>query len=74
MWYQLLVTRKDNAKYCDDEGIEQLGDCTIELPDPHLGDDRKVYFELRFGEMEIQAYARNENSNEEYHSTFEIEF
>ena len=74
MWYQLLITDKDNAKYCDEEGVKPLGECIVELPDAHLGIDRKVYFELCFGEMEIQALARNEHNKKVYHTKFDFKF
>lgn len=33
MWFQLLITDKDNAKYCDEGGVKVLSECVIELPD-----------------------------------------
>ena len=50
--------------------------CTIfvELPDAHLGHDRRVHFELCFGEMEIQATARNEYDNKVYRTKFDFKF
>lgn len=70
MWCQILITDNEGAKYCDDDDVKELGDFTIDLPDKHLGKDRKVYFELSFGEMEIRAYARNEYNGNEYSTTF----
>ncbi|RIA97896.1 hypothetical protein C1645_813429 [Glomus cerebriforme] len=70
MWYQILITENEDAKYCDEEGVKPLGDFIIDLPDTHLGKDRKVYFELCFGEMEIQAYAKNVNNGLNYKTTF----
>ncbi|CAG8748688.1 13360_t:CDS:1, partial [Rhizophagus irregularis] len=46
-------------------------DFIIDLPDAHLGKDRKVQFELCFGKMEIQAYAKNEHNGQEYEATFD---
>ncbi|RIA97895.1 hypothetical protein C1645_210153 [Glomus cerebriforme] len=71
MWYQLLITENEDAKYCDEEGVKPLGDFIVDLPDTHLGKDRKVYFELCFGEMEIQAYAKNVNNGLKYKTTFD---
>jgi hypothetical protein len=71
MWYRILITEKDNPKYYDEEGVKPLGDFIIDLPDAHLGQDRKVYTELCFGEMEIQAYAKNEYNGNEYNTTFD---
>ncbi|CAB4408728.1 unnamed protein product [Rhizophagus irregularis] len=66
MWYQILITERDDVKYPDEDGVIKLGDFIIDLPDAHLGKDRKVRFELTFGKMEIQAYAKNEYSGQEY--------
>ncbi|RIA97898.1 hypothetical protein C1645_751086 [Glomus cerebriforme] len=74
MLFQLLITQKDNVKYCDDEDVTKLGEFVTELPDTHLGKNRLVYFELCFGEMEIMAYAKNKYNNQEYNTTFELEF
>ncbi|RGB33603.1 hypothetical protein C1646_815930 [Rhizophagus diaphanus] len=70
MWCRILITDNENARYCDDDGVKELGDFIIDLPDKQLGKDRKVYFELCFGEMEIRAYARNEYNGNEYSATF----
>ena len=72
MWYKLLITDKESAEYCDEEGVRPLGECTIDLPDVHLGNNRSVYFELCFGETEIQAYARNEFNSQEYNTKFKL--
>ncbi|EXX67983.1 hypothetical protein RhiirA5_398275 [Rhizophagus irregularis] len=74
MLFQILLTTKDNIKYCDDKDVTKLGEFVTELPDIHLGKDRLVYFELCFGEMEIKAYARNKYNDQEYNTTFELEF
>ncbi|GES81280.1 hypothetical protein GLOIN_2v1470314 [Rhizophagus clarus] len=71
MLCQILITKKDNARYCDEEDVKKLGDFIIDLPDANLGKDRKVYFELCFGEMEIQVHARNEYNGSEYNATFD---
>lgn len=70
MWCRILITDNESARYCDDDGVKELGDFIIDLPDKQLGKDRKVYFELCFGEMEIRAYAKNEYNGNEYSATF----
>jgi len=72
--FKVYVTGNDDATYCDEEGVKKLGDFIIDLPDVELGEKRKVYFELSFGEMEIEAYARNEYNGLQYRTTFELEF
>ncbi|CAB5295672.1 unnamed protein product [Rhizophagus irregularis] len=71
MWYQILITERDDVRYPDEDGVIKLGDFIIDLPDAHLGKDRKVQFELCFGKMEIQAYAKNEHNGQEYEATFD---
>ncbi|CAB5341456.1 unnamed protein product [Rhizophagus irregularis] len=71
MWCRILIADNESARYCDDDGVKELGDFIIDLPDKQLGKDRKVYFELCFGEMEIRAYAKNEYNGNEYSATFD---
>jgi hypothetical protein len=71
MWYQILITEKDDVRYPEDDGIIKLGDFIIDLPDAHLGQDRRVQFELCFGDMEIRACARNINNGQEYEAIFD---
>ncbi|GBB86778.1 hypothetical protein RclHR1_01320013 [Rhizophagus clarus] len=71
MWYQILMTDNDDVKYPDEDGVIKLGEFIIDLPDVYLGKDRKVQFELCFGKIEIQAYARNEINGQEYKTTFD---
>ncbi|GES81278.1 hypothetical protein GLOIN_2v1762619 [Rhizophagus clarus] len=72
LWYQILIAEKDDVKYPDEEGVIKLGDFIVDLPDVHLGQDkRRVKFELCFGDLEIQAYARNEYNGKEYHTKFD---
>ncbi|PKY24635.1 hypothetical protein RhiirB3_233290 [Rhizophagus irregularis] len=70
MWYQILITERDDLKYPDEDGVIKLGDFIIDLPDAHLGKDRKVRIELTLGKMEIQAYAKNEYNGQEYETSF----
>jgi len=70
----IYVSRNKSAKYCDEDGVELLSKFSVEMPDTHLGINRSVLYTLRFGEMEIRATAKNKQNNQEYHTTFRLEF
>ncbi|RIA97905.1 hypothetical protein C1645_801499 [Glomus cerebriforme] len=70
----IYVSRNSSVKYCDEEGVELLGNFSVQMQDTHLGINRSVLYTLRFGEMEIRATAKNKQSNEEYHTSFRLEF
>ncbi|PKY39927.1 actin-like ATPase domain-containing protein [Rhizophagus irregularis] len=71
--FHVYYTRKADAKYCDEPGMEYLGKLKINLPDVHLGYDRPLKFGLSFGKMEIKATARNTKNGQSYLTTFEID-
>ncbi|CAB4437247.1 unnamed protein product [Rhizophagus irregularis] len=71
--FHVYYTRKADAKYCDEPGMEYLGKLKINLPDVHLGYDRPLKFGLSFGKMEIKATARNTKNGQNYLTTFEID-
>ncbi|CAB4408748.1 unnamed protein product [Rhizophagus irregularis] len=70
----IYVSREKSTKYCDEPGVELLGNFSVHMPDTHLGLNRSVLYTLRFGEMEIRATAKNKQNDEEYHTTFKLEF
>ncbi|CAB5341299.1 unnamed protein product [Rhizophagus irregularis] len=70
----IYVSRDKSAKYCDEPGVELLGNFSVHMPDTHLGLNRSVLYTLRFGEMEIRATAKNKQNDVEYHTTFKLEF
>ncbi|GES81263.1 hypothetical protein GLOIN_2v1470298 [Rhizophagus clarus] len=70
----IYVSRNSSVNYCNEEGVELLGNFSVLMPDTHLGLNRSVLYTLRFGEMEIRATAKNKQNGEEYHTTFKLEF
>ncbi|CAG8562711.1 11855_t:CDS:2 [Funneliformis caledonium] len=70
----IYVTRNGSAKYCDEDGVDLLGNFSVAMPDTELGIKRSVLYTLRFGEMEIRATAKNKQTGKEYHTSFKLEF
>ncbi|RIA79989.1 hypothetical protein C1645_793456 [Glomus cerebriforme] len=68
--FRIYYTSKYDAQYCDDDGMEFLGNLLISLPDVHLGKSRRVLFALTFGRMEITATAKNKLNGQNYQTTF----
>ncbi|CAG8480448.1 3807_t:CDS:2 [Acaulospora colombiana] len=71
MGLDLYVTDKENAEFCDESGVKLLGKFCIDLP--FSGEERIVFYTLRFGTVEIQATAINYNTGEKYETTFELD-
>ena len=56
----IYVTEKDNAKYCNESGVELLDNWTVDIP-VTLYEDRCINFVLTFGSVEIEAVAQNDD-------------
>jgi len=61
-----------DATYCDELGMKKVGELRLDFPDPHLGFQRTIKFTLTFGQMEIRAYARNQQGKTT-NAVFELE-
>ncbi|CAG8479119.1 11585_t:CDS:10 [Ambispora gerdemannii] len=72
--FPIYTTDRDSAKYCDEDGMKQIGKLTAELPDVYLGKNRPIEFSLTFGKIEIRATARNRTSGEVYETSFDLEY
>ncbi|RGB33498.1 hypothetical protein C1646_788697 [Rhizophagus diaphanus] len=72
MTFEVYYTKAQNAVYCDEPGMVQLGELIINLPDRHLGIDRPCTLSLLFGDMEIKAKAFNQKNGQNYQTTFEL--
>ncbi|GES97256.1 hypothetical protein GLOIN_2v1484167 [Rhizophagus clarus] len=72
MGFDIYYTREQNAVYCDEPGVELLGEFTIDLPDTHLGTDRPCTLSISFGDMEIKARAFNQTNGQNYQTKFEF--
>ncbi|CAB4408730.1 unnamed protein product [Rhizophagus irregularis] len=57
---EVYSTTANEATYCDEPGMKKVGELRLDFPDPHLGFQRTIKFTLTFGQMEIRAYARNQ--------------
>ncbi|CAG8624938.1 12634_t:CDS:1, partial [Cetraspora pellucida] len=71
--FKFFYTPKYSPQYCDEPGMLQLDEFTVDLPDTHLGLDRPVSFHLFFGSMEIIVAAKNETNGKVYHTIFNLE-
>jgi molecular chaperone DnaK (HSP70) len=72
MKFKVYYTKAQNADYCDEPGMEFLGELLIDLPDVHLGVDRTCTFCLSFGDMEIKARSFNQTNGQNYQTKFEF--
>ncbi|CAG8445733.1 2539_t:CDS:2 [Rhizophagus irregularis] len=68
------ITTESSAEFCDELGMKLLGTLSIELPDVHLGLDRKVEFSLIFGKLYLVAKAKNLRYRRIYDTSFELDF
>ncbi|CAG8562804.1 uncharacterized protein OCT59_009876 [Rhizophagus irregularis] len=71
--FHVYYTTEYSAQYCDENGMEKLGNLLISLPDVHLGKDRPVLFGLTFGRMEITATAKNKLNGQNYQTTLKLD-
>ncbi|GES97225.1 hypothetical protein GLOIN_2v1783264 [Rhizophagus clarus] len=62
--YELYYTQENDAEYCDDPGVELLGELHIDLPGSDL--DRYVLFGMTFGKIEIDATSKNKQICQSY--------
>ncbi|XP_075009494.1 heat shock 70 kDa protein 12A-like isoform X2 [Calonectris borealis] len=53
--FSFYCTEKQDAQYVDEEGMEQLGSCTVPMPDTKLGRKRELKLDIKFGLTEFKA-------------------
>ncbi|CAI2179278.1 13254_t:CDS:2 [Funneliformis geosporum] len=70
--FNMYATKKENAKYCNDDGVTLLRAWVIELPENENFDDITIVFTLTFN-VEIIATAVNQNTGEKYQINFDYE-
>jgi len=73
MSFPIYTTTALSAEFCDEPGMKLLGRLKIDLPDAHLGLNRKVEFSLIFGRMELVAKAKNLQNEKVYNTVFELD-
>ncbi|KAM6093329.1 heat shock 70 kDa protein 12B-like isoform 1-T1 [Theristicus caerulescens] len=54
-YFSFYCTEKQDAQYVDEEGMEQLGSCTVPMPDTKLGKNRQLKLDIKFGLTEFKA-------------------
>ncbi|KAF0553312.1 actin-like ATPase domain-containing protein [Gigaspora margarita] len=70
MTFDIYVTSKDNAKYCDEDGVELLGNFFIDLPSDGDYNDKTFLLTLEFGKIEILATAVNKHTGQKFKTNF----
>ncbi|CAG8521271.1 8783_t:CDS:2 [Racocetra fulgida] len=71
--FRFYYSSRETAQYCDEDGMNKLGEFLIDLPDTHLGINRPVLLSLYFGSMEIIAIAKNETNGKIYRTKFKLD-
>ncbi|RGB27127.1 hypothetical protein C1646_819954 [Rhizophagus diaphanus] len=66
MNFKLYRTSEYNAEYCDEPGMELLGELYIDLPDVHLGCNRVVTLGISFDQTVISVFAIYEVTGKKY--------
>ncbi|XP_038009631.1 heat shock 70 kDa protein 12A-like isoform X1 [Motacilla alba alba] len=62
--FAFYCTKKQNAQYVDEEGMELLGFCVVPSPDTLLGLHRRLKVEIQFGLTEFKATCTDVTSQE----------
>jgi len=68
--FDLYITDKEDANFCDDTGVSLLRKWEIELPENENFEDTTILFTLTFNTVEILATAENQKTGQKYHVTF----
>ncbi|RIA87550.1 hypothetical protein C1645_877992 [Glomus cerebriforme] len=66
----IYYTQEYEGEYCDDPGMNHLGNLLVDLPGAGL--DRSITFGMVFGKMEIIATSRDEQTGKSYKATFKF--
>ncbi|XP_009085205.1 heat shock 70 kDa protein 12A-like [Serinus canaria] len=62
--FAFYCTKKQNARYVDEEGMELLGFCVVPSPDTRLGLNRRLKVKIQFGLTEFKATCTDVTSQE----------
>ncbi|CAG8821048.1 35004_t:CDS:2, partial [Racocetra persica] len=61
--FKVFATSKTNPEYCNEDGMKEVGDLHIELPDDNSSSNKsEVELSLTFGELLITATAKNKEN------------
>ncbi|RIA85198.1 hypothetical protein C1645_879467 [Glomus cerebriforme] len=67
---EVYYTREYSAEYPDEPGMKSLGIINFDFPDTRIN-NRSIYFELSFNEMEITVSVKNKTNGQLYMTTFD---
>ncbi|GES97267.1 hypothetical protein GLOIN_2v1881619 [Rhizophagus clarus] len=73
MNFDLYITEKNDAKFCDDPGVKLLRNWEIDLPENEDFGDTIISFSLSFFDINIEATAENTKTGEKYQCRFKDE-
>ncbi|PKY18499.1 hypothetical protein RhiirB3_109014 [Rhizophagus irregularis] len=71
MGLDIYITDKEDADFCDSDGVKPLGNWVIDLPITFS--PRPILFFLIFGEIEISAIAVNLETGRKHETTFKFD-
>ncbi|CAG8435939.1 8607_t:CDS:2 [Ambispora gerdemannii] len=69
--FRVLATKKLDARFCDEPGMEEIGCMTVNLGIKNLGLIRPIEFSLTFADEEIKATAWNKLTEEIFETKFD---
>ncbi|CAG8659712.1 695_t:CDS:2, partial [Racocetra fulgida] len=73
MAFDIYVTSKIDAKYCDEDGVELLGKFLIDLPNEGDYNDKTFLLTLEFGKVELLVTAENKSTRQKLKTIFELD-
>ncbi|RIA97902.1 hypothetical protein C1645_210333 [Glomus cerebriforme] len=69
----IYKTTQLNAEFCNEHGMKFHGELVIDLPDVHLGLNRRIEVSLIFGKIELIARAKNLQNGRIYNASFDLD-
>lgn len=66
---EFYATKKQEVRYTDEDGVEKIGELTVEMPDTTGGLNREVEVTMYFGKTEIKVEANDKTSGKKYNTS-----
>jgi molecular chaperone DnaK (HSP70) len=64
--FNFFATKRQDARYIDEDGVEKIGEMTVEIPDITRGLNRDVDVAFYFGKTEIKVEANDKTSGKQH--------
>jgi len=68
--FDIYHTNKRDVKFCDETGVNLVGNWEIELPESDEFIEDTIKFTLTFDTIKIYATAENQRTGDKYHVEF----